>query len=47
MLCRKTLNTFTGNGTVWLAPTQVMYEKLSFGAMPTNDNMNNKVSKQK
>lgn len=41
------LNTFTGNGTVWLAPTQVMYEKLSFGTMPTNDNMNNKVSKQK
>ncbi|HBF5831741.1 TPA: AIM24 family protein [Clostridioides difficile] len=41
------LNTFTGSGTVWLAPTQIMYEKLSFGAMPTNDNMNNKVSKQK
>ncbi len=39
------LNTFSGEGTVWLAPTQPMYQKMKY-SMPTNNNsMNNPASK--
>lgn len=41
------LNTFTGEGKVWIAPTQPMYEKMG-GTLPTNNNsMNNQTSRQK
>ncbi|MDR0880188.1 MAG: AIM24 family protein [Clostridioides sp.] len=35
------LNTFTGEGTVWLAPTQPIYQSMAVGLMPSNDSMNN------
>ena len=36
------LNTFKGEGTVWLAPTQPIYRKMMYGGMPTSNNsMNN------
>lgn len=35
------LNTYTGTGKVWLAPTSSIYKDLSFGFMPDNSNMNN------
>ena len=39
------LNTFSGEGTIWLAPTQPMYQKMKY-SMPTNNNsMNNPASK--
>lgn len=39
------LNTFSGEGTVWLAPTQPMYQKMKYN-MPTNNNsMNNPASR--
>ncbi|WP_304340950.1 AIM24 family protein [Metaclostridioides mangenotii] len=41
------LNTFTGEGTVWLAPTQPMYQSLSFGFMPGNKSMNNTATNAK
>jgi len=41
------LNTFTGEGTVWLAPTQPMYQSLSFGSMPGNKSMNNTATNAK
>lgn len=41
------LNTFKGQGTVWLAPTQPIYERMRY-TLPTNNNsMNNNVSRQK
>lgn len=37
------LNTFTGEGTVWLAPTEPIYKKMMYQGLPTNNNnMNNK-----
>lgn len=35
------LNTYSGKGKVWLAPTASIYRDLSFGFMPNNSNMNN------
>lgn len=36
------LNTFKGQGTVWLAPTLPIYNKMAFGIIPTaNNSMNN------
>lgn len=41
------LNTFKGQGTVWLAPTQPIYERMRY-TLPTNNNsMNNNTSRQK
>lgn len=38
------LNTFSGQGTVWIAPTQPVYNKISLGILPiSNSSMNNKV----
>ena len=34
------LNTFSGEGTIWLAPTQPMYQKMKY-SMPTNNNSMN------
>lgn len=37
------LNTFTGEGDVWLAPTSPIYRKMLMGNLPMNNqNMNNK-----
>lgn len=37
------LNTFSGNGSVWLAPTEPIYNKMLMMDLPrTNNNMNNK-----
>lgn len=41
------LNTFTGQGTVWLAPTQPMYDSLAYGFMPGNKSMNNTATNAK
>ena len=41
------LNTFTGNGKVWIAPTQPMYEKMNYGLPTNNNSMNNTSSRQK
>ncbi len=42
------LNTFTGEGKVWIAPTQPMYEKMSSRVFPTDNNsMNSSVPRQK
>ena len=41
------LNTFSGEGTVWIAPTQPMYEKLRYGLPTTNNSMNNQSPRQK
>lgn len=36
------LNTFKGEGTVWIAPTQPVYARMLYGALPTiNNSMNN------
>ena len=41
------LNTFSGEGKVWIAPTQPMYGKMG-GTLPTNNNsMNNQTPRQK
>lgn len=38
------LNTFRGQGTVWIAPTQPVYARMAYGALPTsNSSMNNRV----
>lgn len=38
------LNTFSGQGTVWIAPTQPVYAKMLYGTLPiSNNSMNNKV----
>lgn len=34
------LNTYSGIGKVWLAPTSSIYDDLAFGLMPGNSNMN-------
>lgn len=37
------LNTFTGHGSVWIAPTSPIYRKLNYGDLPINNSsMNNK-----
>lgn len=42
------LNTFTGQGKVWIAPTQPMYDKMSIYGIPTSNNsMNNSTFRQK
>lgn len=41
------LNTFTGHGKVWIAPTQPMYEKMNYGLPTNNNSMNNTSSRQK
>jgi uncharacterized protein (AIM24 family) len=41
------LNTFSGEGTVWIAPTQPMYEKLRYGLPNSNNSMNNQSPRQK
>lgn len=41
------LNTFTGQGKVWLAPTQPMYEKMRYSMPTNNNNMNNPGSRIK
>lgn len=36
------LNTFTGEGTVWIAPTQPVYKKMNYDSIPLNNSsMNN------
>lgn len=36
------LNTFRGEGTVWIAPTQPIYSRMMYGGIPTSNNsMNN------
>lgn len=35
------LNTFTGSGTVWIAPTQPIYRKMYYGLSINNKSMNN------
>ncbi|WP_286311094.1 AIM24 family protein [Romboutsia ilealis] len=35
------LNTFSGEGKVWIAPTQPMYEKMKYGFPTNNNSMNN------
>lgn len=35
------LNTFTGEGKVWLAPTQPIYERMNYGIPTNNNSMNN------
>lgn len=36
------LNTFRGEGTVWIAPTQPVYSRMMYGGLPTSNNsMNN------
>lgn len=38
------LNTFSGQGTVWIAPTQPVYHKMLYDILPMNNNsMNNNV----
>ena len=37
------LNTFTGSGKVWLAPTQPIYKKLHYGLPIGNKSMSNHV----
>ncbi len=39
------LNTFSGEGTVWLAPTQPMYQKMKYSMPTSNNSMNNNASK--
>lgn len=39
------LNTFSGEGTVWLAPTQPMYQKMKYSMPINNNSMNNTASK--
>ncbi|HSQ90096.1 AIM24 family protein [Romboutsia sp.] len=41
------LNTFTGCGKVWIAPTQPMYEKMNYGLPTHNNSMNNTSPRQK
>ncbi|MGL4912484.1 MAG: AIM24 family protein [Romboutsia sp.] len=41
------LNTFSGHGKVWIAPTQPMYEKMSYGLPTQNNSMNNTSSRQR
>lgn len=35
------LNTYTGSGSVWIAPTAPVYNDLSFGFLGSNDSMDN------
>ena len=41
------LNTFTGEGKVWIAPTQPMYEKMNYGLLTNNNSMDNHTSRQR
>ena len=41
------LNTFSGEGKVWIAPTQAMYEKMRYGLPTNNNSMNNPTPRQK
>ena len=41
------LNTFTGQGTVWLAPTEPMYQRMNYGLPTNNNNMNNPTPQQR
>ena len=41
------LNTFTGEGKVWIAPTQPMYEKMNCGLPTNNNSMDNHTSRQR
>lgn len=41
------LNTFRGEGTVWIAPTQPMYERMYYGLPTSNNSMNNQTSRQR
>lgn len=41
------LNTFTGEGKVWLAPTQPIYEKMNYGIPTNNNSMNNHTPNQR
>lgn len=40
------LNSFSGEGTVWLAPTQPMYDRMYSGISFANNSMNNKTGSQ-
>ena len=41
------LNTFSGEGKVWIAPTQPMYEKMRYGLPTDNNSMNNPTPRQR
>ena len=41
------LNTFSGEGKVWIAPTQPMYEKMRYGLPTNNNSMNNQTPRQR
>lgn len=41
------LNTFSGQGKVWIAPTQPMYERMNYGLPTQNNSMNNHSSRQR
>ncbi len=41
------LNTFSGEGRVWIAPTQPMYAKMNYGFPTNNNSMNNSTPRQK
>lgn len=41
------LNTFSGEGKVWIAPTQPMYEKMKDGLTTNNNSMNNPTPRQR
>ena len=41
------LNTFSGEGKVWIAPTQPMYEKMRYGLPTNNNSMNNPTPRQR
>lgn len=41
------LNTFRGEGKIWIAPTQPMYERMNYGLPTSNNSMNNTTPRQR